>query len=91
MDTVVKSVKLDDGRVVTRRPGKLKVRDVIDARRQAGKDADEMGVGFAIIARMIHIDDKAAVYEDILDFTMHDIAKVQEELLDDIELPGKGL
>lgn len=84
-----KNVTLDDGRVITRRPGKLKVRDMIDAKRQAGVDAGEMEIGFALIARMINIDGKPAVYDDVLDFDMQAIADIQEELLDDIELPGK--
>lgn len=85
-----KKLTLEDGRIVTASPKKLKVRDLIEARRQAGgKEADDTSVGFAIIARSILIDGKAANFEDILDISLADVGKVQDTFLDDLDLPGK--
>lgn len=57
----------------------LKGRDIVSADRVAGKGAPESERGIALIAPVVQIDGKPAVYEDLLDLELEDLLLVMEK------------
>jgi hypothetical protein len=72
-----------EGRVFSRRPGKLTVRHVVDAERQAGTNSG-MAFGMAVMAQMILIDGKPAIADDLMDLDIVTEFPLLEELLPDL-------
>ena len=68
----METVKLSDGRTVTKR--KVKVRDLANAELQA-KSKDHL-VKYALMGAKILIDEKSAVLEDILDLDEDDLVLI---------------
>jgi hypothetical protein len=58
-----KTITLPSGKVATIREGKG--RDILEAQRAIGSDTNALP--YALISRMVLIDDKAIVFEDVLD------------------------
>ncbi|MDR2001403.1 MAG: hypothetical protein LBQ74_00060 [Prevotella sp.] len=70
---LLQSVTLADGRVIARKPAK--VRDIANAEKQ--RKGDEHLTKYAILASKLTIDGKQAVIEDILDtITDEDMIKI---------------
>lgn len=75
-----KTVKLSDGRVIARKPAK--VRDMANAEKQ-GKNAEHL-TKYAILAAKLTIDGKQAVIEDILDtMTDEDLVQINALFVED--------
>jgi hypothetical protein len=70
---MTKEITLSDGRLAVIKDGKG--RDLLNAQKKA-KTSDE--IPYALIAELTEIDGEYLVYEDILEFPIEDVIKLQE-------------
>ena len=78
MRNELRTIKLPSGKTAAIRRGRG--RDLMRAHRAVVGNPEPMSVTFALIAELVRLDDKALVYEDILEMDLDDVLTLENEL-----------
>ena len=74
-----RQITLPSGSIATIRPGRG--RDLILAQRAIGDTKETTALLQALVALLCRVDDKALVYEDVLDMPVGDVLMLEGEVL----------
>jgi hypothetical protein len=74
-----RQITLPSGRIATIREGRG--RDLINAQRAVGRNADSGALMQALLAMLCRLDGKELVYEDVLEMSIPDVLMLEGEVL----------